>query len=157
MSKFESQKLPGGPLSEHNFYESRVNQQTLEEVGVKDPEGKFYPFLEGEKISFDRETGSDRKAFIIKSDGTRVSFTDWVKELAKAETAKLRWDYDVEHRVLIGPDGKNYQLHNLSEENLRLIAFDIRRDTSHPARWPSDIAEEITRRFLEMHNKRRKT
>ena len=69
-------RRPGEGLSDESKWEPRVDQNTLEEEGVKDPEGKFYRFSNGEKFSLSGDSGS-RQPFIIEKDGKQTPFQEW--------------------------------------------------------------------------------
>ena len=172
MHNVESQLRPGESMPEYNLYENRVNAETLEEIGVNAPDGKFYPFLDGEKFSLDRKGEFDREPIIIKKDGTRISFKEWVgepiigatteeqeilnriysrkpsAESIKEKDKRFTWNYNKEKGVVVGPNGETRDLENLSYEEMFTIVVEIRRDIGHPPRWPNGIAEKITKRFL---------
>ena len=73
--------LPGGPIAEWMQYEPRVDQETMEEFGIKNPEGRFFPFLEGERVAFIKGDHG-RDVFILTAEGKYLPFDDWAKTFA---------------------------------------------------------------------------
>mgnify|MGYP001603036974 CR=1 FL=1 len=78
--KYQEAPTPRGERPAHwRLYELRVDQQTLKEEGVKTPDGKYYPFQNGEKfvqISISEIPG-ERVSIIVEQDGHKRLFESW--------------------------------------------------------------------------------
>lgn len=69
----------GAALPIDQQYEIRVEQETLKPVGVRTPEGKFYPFVDGEQLIWERVEGaSGRKGIIRVLGGADQDFNEWM-------------------------------------------------------------------------------
>lgn len=150
-------RRPGGPLPESHLFDLKVVKTSsgLKQYGVTTPRGRFYPFLKGETFSLVREEkGKDRQPFIVRTNGVNIRFEDWVRELeVQAAQKKPIWGYDRNAKSILDPSGNKRQLDSLSLEELRTICIEIRNEpTSVDVRssWPSDVAERITERYLNV-------
>ena len=61
-------KLPGGAVPEHLLWQSRVDQSTGKETGVRSPDGTYNELHEGEHFEI-RKEGKDYEAVIVGADG----------------------------------------------------------------------------------------
>lgn len=81
-------EMPGGPVNYSTLYTTRVDQSTMKEVGIKTPEGKWYPFNDGEEFAqFNVDGVSDRLPAIKLKDGRVISFEEWEDAQQSKETA----------------------------------------------------------------------
>lgn len=146
-------RRPGGPLPESHLFDLKVDSN-LHQLGVTSPYGKFFPFLDGESFSLVRENPlEDRKAFITKKDGSIVGFESWVELIETQSQKKPIWDYDRNAKSILDPSGNKRQLDSLSLEELRTICIEIRNEPTSvdvQSSWPSDVAQRITERYLNV-------
>ncbi|MBI3618749.1 hypothetical protein HY213_01800 [Candidatus Peregrinibacteria bacterium] len=80
MSTNQSPTTPDRPsIPEWRLYEQRVDQRTMQPVGFKTPQGKFYRFKAGEQLVWNKVDGSqERDGFIRGSDGKEVDLQTWI-------------------------------------------------------------------------------
>lgn len=80
---------PSRCLPEWQLYEPRVliTDKGPSEIGVRVPDGKYYPFQNGEQFCLIREEGG-RKPYIRLADGSIVTFDAW-KNSRREEIRKI--------------------------------------------------------------------
>jgi len=69
-------RRPGEGISDEKLWEPRFEQNTMKPTGVKDPDGNYYPFKNGEQFTQIGESGS-RQPFITEKDGKQTPFQEW--------------------------------------------------------------------------------
>jgi hypothetical protein len=78
-------------LTDSAFWESRVLQGTIKEIGVRDHSGCFHRFEQGEQFVLKRaENDADRKPFIRLINGEEISFYDWWLDKIKKNEETFR-------------------------------------------------------------------
>lgn len=71
-------KISGRPMQLSNLFEEKIFETPSgpRVFGVKSPEGRYYPFTDGEQMVYVRE-GNDRKPYVRLKDGSQVTFSAW--------------------------------------------------------------------------------
>lgn len=70
---------PGQALDYFQQFDVRVDQATMEQIGVRTPEGKFIPFRNGEEFVGIQQPDGHRKP-MIRVGGTEIDFEKWAAE-----------------------------------------------------------------------------
>ncbi len=85
--------LPGGAMPEWKLYERRVQiaNGKMQEVGVRDPKGKYHHFHQGEELVQIHTGGNDWATMVRYPSGDHVSFSAWEK--VNSEKMKLLFEH----------------------------------------------------------------
>lgn len=80
----KKEMMPGGAIPESELWGPRINLKTGVQIGVKDPQGQFYRFQEGEEFVLIKKTRfANREPYIRLKDGKEISFDAWKAERVK--------------------------------------------------------------------------
>jgi len=122
--------IPGGEVLRWHLFDVKVDQQTGMETGVKTPEGNYYGFFRGEIMSFDQSSkGDDREPMIVRSDGSKIPFEQWVDE----QDAKLNIRPNNEQDPNKNPERELSSINPLmTEGNVRLEKIESSPDSGSP-------------------------
>jgi len=79
MADPKTEHRPGNPMARWRLFEPRV--QDSKEIGVHDPEGKFYSFHQNEEfVAFSLEEDHEREPYIKTTNGTLIPFDVWAEQ-----------------------------------------------------------------------------
>ena len=78
----DSHGLPGGPMPEWKFFQSKVDLSTGKEIGFSSPDGNWFPLAEGEELVHVRNDQHGRDTF-IRSGDIMTPFDQWGPKLER--------------------------------------------------------------------------
>ena len=91
--------LPGDPMPEWSLFTEKSGQNGVK-VGFVDPDGRYFPFDDGESLAHIRGSSGGRDTYIMSPGGGQTRFEEWVPKLVADNVEVLSTSGEVGQRFV---------------------------------------------------------